>query len=67
MKKYILMLAVASAAALVACGGNKEAQTEETAPVAEEVEAVEVEAVVDSNACCGDSVCAAADSTVVAE
>lgn len=48
MKKYILMLAVAAATTLVACG-NKEAQTEE-APATDSVEAVveEVEAVVDS-------------------
>ncbi|MBD5239616.1 MAG: hypothetical protein HDS64_07620 [Bacteroidales bacterium] len=40
MKKYILMLAVAAATTLVACGGN-ETKTEE-APVAEEaVEVVE--------------------------
>ncbi len=41
MKKYILMLAVAAATALVACG-NKEAATEENAePVEEAIEVVE--------------------------
>lgn len=57
MKKYILMLAVAAATALVACG-NKEAQTEE-APATDSVEVVEeaVEVV--------DSVETPADSTVV--
>lgn len=60
MKKYILMLAVAAATALVACG-NKEAQTEEVA-----VDSVAVEEVVDTVApCCADS--CAADSAVVAE
>ncbi|MDE5959531.1 MAG: hypothetical protein K2G59_05165 [Muribaculaceae bacterium] len=64
------MLAVASAAALVACGGNKEAQTEEAAATEVEV----IEEVVDSAACCADTAaCCAdtaaccADSTVVAE
>lgn len=60
MKKYILMLAVAAATALVACG-NKEAATEEAVePVEEAVEVVEE---VDSVA--ADSV--AADTVVVAE
>lgn len=50
MKKYILMLAVAAATALVACG-NKEAATEETAePAVEEVAVVEEVATVDSTA-----------------
>ena len=71
MKKYILMLAVASAAALVACGGNKEAQTEETV-AAEVVEAVEVvdsaaDCCADTAACCADTAACCADSTVVAE
>lgn len=62
MKKYILMLAVASTAALFACGGNKEAQTEE----AVEPEAVEVvEEVEDTTCCAGDSVCC--DTVVAAE
>lgn len=49
MKKYILMLAVAAATALVACG-NKEAQAEE-APATDTIEAVETEIVetVDTN------------------
>ena len=39
MKKYILMLAVAAATTLVACG-NKEAATEET-PATDSIEVVE--------------------------
>lgn len=51
MKKYILMLAVASTAALVACG-NKEANTEVTeAPTA-----------TDSLSAAADTLAAAADS-----
>lgn len=59
MKKYILMLAVAAATTLVACG-NKEAQAEE-APEADSTEVVveEVEAVVDSADVPVDSVAAA--------
>lgn len=49
MKKYILMLAVASTAALVACG-NKEANTEVT------------ETVTDSLSAAADTLAAAADS-----
>lgn len=45
MKKYILMLAVAAAATLVACG-NKEANVEE-APATDSIEAV-IEEVVDT-------------------
>lgn len=61
MKKYILMLAVAAATALVACG-NKEAAVEE-APAEDTVAAVveEVVEVADSVAC--DSV--AADTVAV--
>ncbi|MDE7389211.1 MAG: hypothetical protein K2M97_08190 [Muribaculaceae bacterium] len=70
MKKYILMLAVASTAALFACGGNKEANTEAEVP-AEEIVAVEEVAEEtccnDSAACCNDSAACCADSTVVAE
>lgn len=56
MKKYILMLAVAAATALVACG-NKEAAQEEAAPV-DSIEVVEdaIEEVVDTVA--GDTVVA---------
>ena len=62
MKKYILMLAVAAATTLVACG-NKEAQTEE-APEVDTLEAVcqEVEPVCDSTCTTTDSV-----TTVVTE
>ena len=57
MKKYILMLAVAAATTLVACG-NKEAQTEE-APATDSIEAVVEEVEVCDSACCeGDSVVA---------
>ena len=65
MKKYILMIAVAAASTLVACG-NKEAAVEETeAPAVEEAVEVVEEVAVDSIA--ADTVAAAADSTVVAE
>ena len=48
MKKYILMLAVAAASTLVACG-NKEAAVEETeAPAVEEAVEVVEEVAVDS-------------------
>ncbi len=58
MKKYILMLAVAAATALVACG-NKEAAVEENVePVDSAAVVEEVVEVVDS---------AAADTAVVAE
>ena len=61
MKKYILMLAVAAATALVACG-NKEAATEETVePVEEAIEVVE-EAI---DTVAADTV--AADTVAVAE
>ncbi|MCM1309478.1 MAG: hypothetical protein NC301_00445 [Bacteroides sp.] len=51
MKKYILMLAVAAAATLVACG-NKEANVEEAEAVdtVEVVEAVDTVVVADSAA-----------------
>ena len=58
MKKYILMLAVAAASTLVACGNNEAPAVEEAVEVVEEV-------AVDSIA--ADTVAAAADSTVVAE
>lgn len=56
MKKYILMLAVAAATTLVACG-NKEAQTEEV-PATDSIEAVvaEVEEVVDTTVAEPDTV-----------
>lgn len=63
MKKYILMLAVAAATALVACG-NKEAAVEE-APVEDSAAVVEeVIEVVDSVA--GDSAAAVVEEVVEA-
>lgn len=62
MKKYILMLAVASTAALVACG-NKDANTEVTeAPTATEVVEEVTETVTDSLSAAADTLAAAADS-----
>lgn len=61
MKKYILMLAVAAATTLVACG-NKEANTEEV-PAVDTVEAV-VEEVVET---VDTAAAAEADTVVVAE
>ncbi len=62
MKKYILMLAVAAATTLVACG-NKEANTEEVVEPVDSVEVVEevVEAV---DTVAGDTVVEAAEAVV---
>lgn len=62
MKKYILMLAVAAATTLVACG-NKEANTEAVVEPVDSVEVVEevVEAV---DTVAGDTVVEAAEAVV---
>ncbi len=62
MKKYILMLAVAAATTLVACG-NKEAQTEE-APATDSVEAVVEEVVETVDSIAPDSVEVAVEEVV---
>ena len=55
MKKLVLFLAVAFSVSLFSCGGSdKKAEVDTVA--AEEVAVVEE--VVDTTACCGDSVCA---------